>query len=93
VNDDDLRDLIEQAHLLREMQADPGWATWQRHCAKRIEAKKREMIQGVPKTIEAYRHTAGWIDGAEYALNALAQLELQIEGERDRRADKQPVTV
>ncbi len=93
MTDDEYRDLIEQAHLLRELQKTDGYKVWSLHCARRVEAKKREMIGGVPKTVEAYRYTAGWIEGAEYALDALPQLDEKVTRERDRRKDKTAVNV
>jgi hypothetical protein len=93
VTDDDLRDLVEQAHLLREFTKDPGYSAWENACKRRIEAKRREMIAGTPRTIEEYRYTAGWIEGAEYALGVLGDLETRIDRERESRKQVVPVTV
>ena len=86
MNDDTYRDLIERAHDLRELTLHPGWAVWNNHLHRRIMAKQREMLAG-KDTLEAYRHTAGWIEGMEYALGVLSELERQIQRERDRRKE------
>lgn len=93
MTDDDLRELVEQAHLLREFRKDPGYSVWENSCRHRVEAKRREMIAGKPRTIEEYRYTAGWIEGAEFALGALEHLEDRISREREARKQQTPVTV
>jgi hypothetical protein len=85
LTDDELRDLVEDAHLLREFTKDPGYSVWVNSCQRRIEAKKREMIAGIPETVEAYRHTAGWIEGAEYVLGAMHDLDARIARAREAR--------
>lgn len=93
MTEDELRDLIEQAHLLREFQKDPGYSVWQNACARRIEAKKRELLGGSLKTVQEYRYIAGWIEGAEFALGALEHLEMRIANEREARKSREPVSV
>lgn len=86
MTDDDYRDLIERAHQVRELQHQPGWGVWGQHVARRVDAKKREMLAG-KDSLEAYRYTAGWIEGAQYALDAIGELERQQKREAERRAE------
>lgn len=91
MTDDQYRDLIESAHQLSELQMHPGWAVWNNHLHRRIEAKKREMLAG-KDTLEAYRYTAGWIEGCQYALDATGELERQVKRENERRQETKTAT-
>lgn len=86
MTDDELRELVEMQHLVTELEKTAGWQTWKQLCDRRIEAKKREMIAGVPETVEAYRYTAGWIEGAEFVLDASAALDRKIKRARESTA-------
>lgn len=86
MTDDEFRDLIEKAHQLQELQHHEGWAIWNNHVHRRIDAKKREMLAG-KDTLEAYRYTAGMIEGMQYALDALGELERQKQREAARREE------
>jgi len=84
VDDLEYRDLIERAHLLKELQNHPGWSVWHDHVRRRIDAKQREMLAG-RDSLEAYRYTAGWIEGMAYALDALGELDRQVKREAEKR--------
>lgn len=91
MTDEEYRDLIERAHNIRELQLTPGWETWNNHLHRRLEAKRREMLAG-KDTLEAYRYTAGWIEGCAYALDALGELERQVKREQAQRQEAKAET-
>ncbi len=86
MTEDEYRDLIERAHHVQELQRHPGWEVWQQHLARRVDAKKREMLGGFD-SLEAYRYCAGWIEGCEAALDATGALERQRDREAERRKE------
>jgi hypothetical protein len=82
VTDDELRDLIERAYEITEMQQETGWVYLRDYVTAQIQAKNRHLLNGHAKTIEEYRAEAGWIQGAMFVLEAAQQLNEQVERAR-----------
>lgn len=79
VNDDQLREIQERAHQIRELTRDPKWAILADYVGAMISAKNRSLLNGNAKTIEEYRGEAGWISGAYFVLQAADHLDRQLE--------------
>lgn len=84
MNDDELRDLQERAHQIRELQAMPQWAMLHDYVSAMVNAKNRSLLNGNAKTIEEYRADAGWINGALFVLNAADRLDEQLKDSTNR---------
>jgi hypothetical protein len=82
--DDELRDLVERAYQIRELQQSDGWALLRDYVATQVNAKNRHLLNGHARTIEDYRAEAGWIQGAMFVLEAADRLDEQLAAMRAR---------
>lgn len=87
MNENELRDLQERTHRIRELQRDPAWELLHDYCSTIINAKNRNLLNGNAKTIEDYRADAGWISGAMFVLKAADHLEQQLETQMQLKAE------
>src|SRR5262245_39561628 len=88
MNDNELRDLVERAFQIRELQGTQGWALLKDYVASAVNAKNRWLLNGNAKTIEEYRAEAGWVQGAMFVLEASERLDTQIGEARERMAEE-----
>ena len=84
MTEDELRELIERAHQIRELTKTPEWELLRDYIATVVSKKNRALLNGNAKTIEEYRGEAGWIQGAMFVLEAADQLDLQVERAREQ---------
>jgi len=87
MDDNELRELQERAHQIRELAKHPSWALLTDYCSTVINAKNRFLLNGGAKTIEDYRADAGWISGAMFVLNAADHLDQQVATQVSLRAE------
>lgn len=87
MNPNELRELQERAHQIRQLQQTSGWELLADYVKAQADAKLRRLIAGRAKTVEEYRGDAGWIQGATFVLNAADELDKMIAGAAERRAD------
>lgn len=74
----ELRELQERAHQIRDLQAHPGWPLLVDYTHAVKEAKLRELIYGKDRTLEQHREAAGFMQGAQFVLNAADELEKRV---------------
>jgi len=73
VNDDELRALVEQHHLLEELEKHPGWEVLTDYVLNGPAGsipRQRALVNGGAKDWEAYVREAGWLAGAHHVLDA-----------------------
>jgi hypothetical protein len=87
MNENELRELQERAHRIRQLQSGPDWELLKDYCSTVINAKNRGLLNGNAKTIEDYRADAGWISGAMFVLNAADHLDQQLETQMEIRQE------
>jgi hypothetical protein len=75
VTEDELRDLVERAFEIEQMQESAGWLYLRDYVSAQIQAKNRFLLNGHAKTLEEYRSEAGWIQGAMFVLEAQERLQ------------------
>ena len=73
------RALVEQAHRLRELAAEPYWETLRVYVQQAVDRKLRHLVQGGARTYDEYREAAGWLQGAQFVLNAAEGAEQAAE--------------
>lgn len=73
------RELIEQAHQIRQMQETGGWLFLADRARERATANTKQIISGSGiLSFEDYHRKAGWVEGVLWILDALLpQLEQQ----------------
>ena len=82
--DDELRDLVERAYQIRELQQSEGWLLLKDYVATQVNAKNRHLLNGHARSLEDYRAEAGWIQGAMFVLEAADRLDQQLAEMRAR---------
>jgi len=87
VDENELRELQERAHRIRQLQSGPEWELLCDYCSTVINAKNRHLLNGNAKSIEEYRADAGWISGAMFVLNAADHLDQQLETQIQLKAE------
>lgn len=87
MEENELRELQERAHRIRQLTSTPDWELLRDYCSTIINAKNRHLLNGNAKSIEDYRADAGWISGAMFVLNASEHLESQLETQLQLRAE------
>jgi hypothetical protein len=79
LEENELRDLQERAHLIREMTRTPAWELLRDYCSTVVDAKTRNLLSGHAATVEEYRADAGFVSGARFVLEAGDRLEQQLQ--------------
>jgi len=87
MDENELRNLQEQAHQIRELQNQPGWLILRDYVRAHIQRKQHFLLNGNAKTLEDYRAVAGWVQGAEFALTVGDQIEEQLERDMALKAE------
>lgn len=79
-----IRQLIEKASLVAQLQQHPGWAAIEDYILTRAHKNEEALVVGNAKTYDDYRYRVGWLAGATYFRHALEGMERtireQIEG-------------
>lgn len=66
------RELIEQAHQIRQMQETGGWLFLADRARERADALTRQLISHPgAKSYEEYQRKAGFIDGIQWVVDRL----------------------
>ncbi len=79
MNDAEFRDLTERALAIQLLTEHASWPLYVDYITAQIAAKNRWLLQGNAKTLEEYRGTAGWIQGAQACLNAHETLNASLQ--------------
>lgn len=89
MDDDLLRALQEQAHMLEELTKHPGWLVLVDYMhTKVIEPDTKRLLNGFIDDQYAYKHTVGRLSGAQAALNAPRVVREMVNAELERRAER-----
>jgi hypothetical protein len=70
MDDDALRALQEQSHMLNELTRHPGWAVYVDYLHTVMNADKRAILNGAMSNHEQYQKTAGRLVGIHTAIDA-----------------------
>lgn len=86
MSDDLDRNLVEVAHLLRELTEHPGWLVLQEIAEQQTRRETSYLLEGRAKTHDDYKSKAGWVSGALWVLAVpeAAQRELDADGQKRR---------
>lgn len=79
MTENELREIQERAHLIRDLTRDHRWAILHDYVSDMVNKKNRSLLNGNAKSIEDYRAEAGWISGALFVLQAADHLDRQLE--------------
>lgn len=86
--EEQLRDLVERTHRIRQLTKTPDWqlyADWLIAC---LEPKQRALLSGSMDDMLRYKQEAGFIQGAMFALHAADELERQLARAQEIVQDK-----
>lgn len=78
MTDNELRELQERAHQIRQLHQQPGWAMLADYAQAVKEAKLRELVHGQGRTLEQHREAAGFVQGVQFVLAAADELDKRI---------------
>ena len=67
-DDAELRQLIEFAHQIQELQQHPGWRPFRDYLLTRTAAIQRRLVLGNFSSMEEYKDKAGWLRGITDAV-------------------------
>ena len=73
------RELVEQAHQLRELTATSHWGTLTRFVQEAADRRVSHMIGARDRTLDEYARDAGWVEGVRFVLNAADHAQQQAE--------------
>lgn len=76
-----IRQLIEKASLVAQLQQHPGWAAIEDYILTRAHKNEEALVVGNAKTYDEYRYRVGWLAGATYFRHALQGMENTIRDE------------
>lgn len=88
MDDETLRALQEQAHMLEELTKHPGWLVYQDYLHTIMDADKRRVLNGFIDDQLVYKQTTGKLSGIHAALDAPAVVRGMVNAELDRRAER-----
>jgi hypothetical protein len=89
MSEEDLRDLIEQAHQIRELTKHPGWAVYTDWLIHRMRGEQEALLRGNISDIQDYKLKAGTVRGVSMALSAADDTQMLVDNERARRRDEE----
>lgn len=72
-SEDEVRALVEQSHLIDELQRQTGWSVledWVLRGPVGTVHKHKRLVEGKCKTIEEYASLTGFLQGVEFVLKA-----------------------
>ena len=81
MNDTELRELIERAYQIEQLQTHEGWGYLAEEVQGIVNAKRRAILQG-DLTHDEYIRNCAFIDGVELVNNALTNLQRRIAREK-----------
>lgn len=87
MSEEDLRQLVEQAHQIRELTKHPGWVVYEDWLKHRILGEQRSLLAGNVTDIQEYKLRAGLIRGVTMALTAADDTQTLVDNERGRQRD------
>ena len=67
-DDAELRQLMEGAHQIEQMQRSPGWQPFRDYLLTRTAAVQRRLVLGNFSSMEEYKDKAGWLRGITDAV-------------------------
>lgn len=82
--DEKLRGLLEQQHLILEMQATPGWEIWTDFLAAIAQRYQNRLLLARHKDILDVKFDAGLIEGIRTARGASGTLAKMIAAQREQ---------
>jgi hypothetical protein len=88
MNDAELRELVERAYQIRELQQTEGWILLKDYVASQVQHKNRWLLNGHARSLEEYRAEAGWVQGAMFVLEAADRLDEQVAAARERAEEE-----
>jgi hypothetical protein len=86
-----LRGLIEQAHLLDELTRHPGWEVLEDFCLRGPQGsakKQTALVNGTAKTLEEYKERCGELRGIHFVLDAPKMVDQLAVAARLRSEEK-----
>lgn len=86
--DDALRALLEQQHVILDMQTTLGWKLWADFLAALAVPYQNRLLRGTHKDMLDYRYDAGLCEGIRLALTAHERLATAVESARLRLAEQ-----
>lgn len=78
MTENEFRELIERQHLLHELSLHEGWGIYVDYVIDRMAKKQRALVGGRLDSMEDYKFEAGWMEGAQYALDAEKNVEAMV---------------
>lgn len=89
--EDVVRGLIEQAHLLDELTRHPGWEVLEDFCLRGPQGsakKQTALINGAARTLEEYKERVGELKGIHFVLDAPKAVDQLAVAARLRSEEK-----
>lgn len=83
VTENELRELIERQHLLHELSRHEGWPIYVDYIVDQMAKKQRRLLSGQLEDMEGYKFEAGYLAGAQYALDAERNIEAMVARARE----------
>lgn len=71
---DEIRDAVEKAFAVAEMQQGPGWAALMADVGRMVRAKEQAVLAG-RLDAQDYAVACGWLAGARFVLDTQERLE------------------
>lgn len=87
LNDDELRALQEDAHMLEELTKHPGWSIFVGYCHAIMDGDKRRVLGGVLADPLEYKAVTGRIVGIHDVLNAPIVARQKVDTELNQRRE------
>lgn len=88
MDDETLRALQEQAHMLEELTKHDGWHVFTDYLHTIMDGDKRAILNGFVEDQLKYKHVTGKLVGIHAALDAPAIVRQMVNAELDRRAER-----
>lgn len=89
MTDDEFRELVERAHQIREVTRHEGWTYLTDRAAINIGARQQQLLQARFESMEEYKRTAGWVEGALWVLQLADTVQGEVERERGERRERE----
>ena len=84
LTEQEFRDLLDRAQQIRELSQHPGWPVYADFVRDKAIRQQNALLAGTAQTFEEYKERAGWIQGAQFALDAPKHVETAVELAREQ---------
>jgi hypothetical protein len=82
LTEDDFRELLERNQQIQELTSHPGWKFLSDRAVHTIAARQRSVLGGTVLSLEDYKRSIGWLEGAGFVLKIPEIVEEEVRAAR-----------